>query len=189
VLQKLVHPQDRFSVLDVGAASGDMGECIRRSYKNAVVVSLDHRVAHLRRAAPPRVVADAIAMPFREQSFDFVFCSLLLHHFPHPRAVALVGELLRLARRALIVMDLERHPLAYLFLPLTKWLFDWSETTVHDGCVSVAAAFKADELGRIGQEAGAKEAVIQRHWPWFRISMVISSQMNRPRDAGTGETI
>ena len=188
VLQKLVHPQDRFSVLDVGAASGDMGECIRRSYKDAVVVSLDHRIAHLRRAAPPRVVADAFALPFRGQSFDFVLCSLFLHHFPHPRVVALVGKLLCLARRALIVLDLERHPLAYSFLPSTRWLFDWSEITVHDGCVSVAAGFKVDELRRIGQEAGAKEAVIQRHWPWFRISMMISSHVNRPRDARRGET-
>jgi SAM-dependent methyltransferase len=94
VLRKLVHPQERFSVLDVGAASGDMGKCIRSRYKNAVVVSLDHRIAHLRRAAPPRVVADAFALPFRQHSFDFVFCSLLLHHFSHPHAVALVGELL-----------------------------------------------------------------------------------------------
>ena len=187
VLRKLVHPQERFSVLDVGAASGDMGKCIRSRYKNAVVVSLDHRIAHLRRAAPPRVVADAFALPFRQHSFDFVFCSLLLHHFSHPHAVALVGELLRFARRGLIVLDLERHPLPYFFLPLTRWLFAWSEITIHDGCVSVAASFQADELRGIGQEAGAKAVQIQRHWPWYRISMVISSHQNQGCEAWAGE--
>ncbi len=188
VLQKLVHPQDRFSVLDVGAASGDMGKCISRSYKHAVVVSLDHRITHLRPATPPRVVADAFALPFRDHSFDYVFCSLLLHHFSDRRAVALVGKLLRFARRALIVLDVERHPLAYFFLPLTRWLLYWSDLTVHDGRVSVAASFKADELRGIGQQAGAKEAQIRRHWPWFRISMVIPSNPNDRRDTWAGET-
>jgi len=98
-----------------------------------------------------------------------------------------VGGLLRFARRALIVLDLDRHPLPYLFLPLTRWLFAWSEITVHDGCIWVAASFKADELRGIGHEAGAKEAQIQRHWPWFRISMVISSNPNHRPDAWAEE--
>jgi hypothetical protein len=72
-----------------------------------------------------------------------------------------------------IVLDLERHSLAYSFLPLTRWLLGWSELTVHDGCVSVAANFRADELRSIAKEAGAKEAVTRRHWPWFRISLVM----------------
>jgi ubiquinone/menaquinone biosynthesis C-methylase UbiE len=174
--EKLVHPLDHFSVLDVGAASGDMGKCIRESYKNAAVVSLDHRIGHLRPAAPPRVVAEAFTLPFRNRSFDFVLCSSLLHHFSDRCAAALVGDLLRFSRRALIVLDLERHPLAYSFLPLTRWLFRWSELTVHDGCISVAASFRANELRWIAEKAGAKEIVVQRHWPWFRISAIISSR-------------
>jgi SAM-dependent methyltransferase len=187
VFEKLVHPLDRFSVLDVGAASGDMGKCIRARYKNAVVVSLDHRIGHLRPAAPPQVVAEASTLPFRDRSFDFVLCSSLLHHFSDRCAAALVGELLRFSRRALIVLDLERYPLAYSFLPWTSWLFRWSELTVHDGCISVAASFTANELRWIAENAGAKETVIQRHWPWCRVSAVISSRPSRPRQTGGGE--
>jgi ubiquinone/menaquinone biosynthesis C-methylase UbiE len=187
VFEKLVHPLDRFSVLDVGAASGDMGKRISGKYKNAVVVSLDHRIAHLRAAAPPRIVAEASALPFRDRSFDFVLCSLLLHHFSDRCAAALVGELHRFSRRALVVLDLERHPLAYSFVPSTRWLFRWSDLTVHDGCASVAASFTANELRWIVEKAGSKETVIQRHWPWFRISAIISSCPNCPPPGGGGE--
>ena len=181
VFEKLVRPLDCFSVLDVGAASGDMGKCIRGSYKNAVVVSLDHWIAHLRPAAPPRVIAELSALPFRDRSFDFVLCSSLLHHFSDRCAAALVDELLRFSRRALIVLDLERHPLAYSFLPLTSWVLRWSELTVHDGCISVAASFKARELRLIAERPGAKETVIQRHWPWLRISATITPRLSSSR--------
>jgi len=174
VLGKLVHPLDRFSVLDVGAASGDTGTRIRKTYRNTFVVSLDHRIAHLRHAAPPRLVATASALPFIDRSFDFVLCSLLLHHFSDQCATALVAQLLRFPRRALIILDLERHSIAHSFLPLTSRFFRWSELTVHDGCTSVAAGFTVDELRRIAQQAGAKKIKIERHWPWFRISAVVS---------------
>jgi len=75
VLQRLVRPSDQFSLLDVGSASGDMGTRIRKSYKNAFVVSLDHRILNLQPAASPRLVAEASELPFRDRSFDFVLCS------------------------------------------------------------------------------------------------------------------
>ena len=65
LMRNLVHSQEQFSVLDVGAASGDMGRCLIRHFPNARVVSLDHRAAHLCNAASSRVVADALRLPFR----------------------------------------------------------------------------------------------------------------------------
>jgi ubiquinone/menaquinone biosynthesis C-methylase UbiE len=176
VFEKLVHPLDRFSVLDVGAASGDAGRRIKARYRSASVVSLDRRLSHLGPAESPRVTAEASALPFRERSFDFVLCSLLLHHFSDGYAIALVAQLRRFARQAVIVLDLERHPAAYGFLPLTRFLFNWSELTIHDGCISVAASFTEKELASIAKRAGADNALIHRHWPWFRISVVIPSE-------------
>jgi hypothetical protein len=40
LLRGLIRPEDRFSILDVGAGSGDMGQCIQKSFRNAKVVSL-----------------------------------------------------------------------------------------------------------------------------------------------------
>jgi SAM-dependent methyltransferase len=179
VLQTLVTPAEQFSLLDVGAASGDVGERIRATYRSATVVSLDHRPAHLRGAAPPVVAADAFALPFRDGSFDFVLCSLFLHHFPDKNAASLLRELRRFARRALIVLDLERHPVAYAFLPLTRHILNWSELTVHDGCLSVAAGFTPAELAQIAAQAGAEGVAARRHPPWFRLSAVIPAVTTR----------
>ena len=51
VLRSLFSPfagrEDRFSVLDVGAASGDMGAALRRRFPQAVVTSFDYKSDHL----------------------------------------------------------------------------------------------------------------------------------------------
>jgi len=81
LLRQFVEPADRFTILDVGAAPGDMGKSIVKRYPNAKVVSLDRGRRHLKRARPPKVAADAFALPFADGTFDFVMCSFFLRHF------------------------------------------------------------------------------------------------------------
>lgn len=176
LLKEFAEPADNFSILDVGAASGDMGKCIVKRYPNAKVTSLDRRPIHLKRANPPKVAADAFALPFANGTFDFVMCSLFVHHFSDREIVELLREMRRAARRALIVLDLERHPFAYCFLPLTRLWFDWSELTVHDGCISVEAAFTLQELTSLGLSLCPPWATTRRHFPWFRLSLVMPGQ-------------
>jgi SAM-dependent methyltransferase len=103
MMRNLAHSQERFSVLDVGAASGDMGRCLIRHFPNARVLSLDRCAAHLRNAASPRVVADALRLPFRPPAFDFVLCSSVLHHFRDHEVIEMIGALRPFARRALLL--------------------------------------------------------------------------------------
>src|SRR6185295_17864384 len=56
LLRETVPDGQTFSVLDVGAASGDMGACIRRWYPTAVVTALDYVPSHLG-SSPERRVA------------------------------------------------------------------------------------------------------------------------------------
>jgi SAM-dependent methyltransferase len=164
-------PGDSFSVLDIGAASGDMGAAIRRRYPRAQVTSLDYKGDHLAQAADPKVVADAFHLPFRPVSFDFVFSSLFLHHFSDDQVVELFRSFRCLARCAVLAIDLERGPLAYHFLPSTRWLFRWHDITVNDGQISVAAALKKDELMALAVRAGLERARVRVHRPWSRLSM------------------
>lgn len=175
VLRRFIRPQDRFSILDVGAASGDMGRCVQKRFRNANVVSLDRRPLHLKTANMPKVAADAFALPFADGSFDFVMCSSFLHHFSNGEVVALLREMRRLARRSVIVLDLERHPFAYFFLPLTRGFLRWSELTVHDGCASVESAFSRSELESVALALSPAKVTIHRHRPWFRLSIVLTA--------------
>jgi phospholipid N-methyltransferase len=172
LMASVARPADGFSVLDVGAASGDMGAAIRRRYPNAQVTSLDYKADHLTQAADPRLVADAFRLPIRRGSFDFVFSSLFLHHFTDDEVVELFHSFRQVARRAVLAIDLERGPLAYHFLPRSRWLFGWHDITISDGQISVAAAMKKHELRALAVRAGMEKARVRVHRPWARLSLV-----------------
>ena len=169
---RAVQPGESFSVLDVGSASGDMGAAIVRSFPGARVTSLDYKSNHLAQAADPKLVGDAFRLPFQPKSFDFVFSSLFLHHFTNEQVVELFVSFRAIARRAVLAIDLDRGPLAYYFLPNTRWLFGWHAITISDGQISVQAAFKKDELLALAARAGLGSAEVRVHRPWSRLSMV-----------------
>jgi 2-polyprenyl-3-methyl-5-hydroxy-6-metoxy-1,4-benzoquinol methylase len=173
-LRLVIEPSEEFTMLDVGAASGDMGRAVQRLYPAARITSLDYRSHHLAVADPPRVVADAFQMPFRSASFDIVHCSLFLHHFEDKDVTSLLASFSQLSRRHVIVTDLERNLLAYYFLPATRWLFRWNAITLHDGPISVAAAFRAGELRQLAAAAGLRDIEVRTHRPAFRLSLIAS---------------
>jgi len=172
IMIDFVGPQDRFSMLDVGAASGDMAAVLQRRYPRATITSLDLKCVHLEQAAQPKLAGDAFLLPFAARSFDFVFSSLFLHHFMDDQVVELFENFRTVARRAVLAIDLERGPIAYRFIPATKWLFGWHEISLYDGPVSVRAAFKKDELLSLALRAGLAQAHVNVHCPWARLSLV-----------------
>ncbi len=172
ILRARIPGNGRFSFADVGAASGDVAEAVRGWFPQATVFSLDRQESHLTQAPHPKAVADAFALPFRERSIDFVFCSFLLHEFPDDEVVDLLRRFHRIARQAVVALDLYRHPVAYHFLPLTQRIFGWSELTVHDGPASVEAAFLPAELESLAVRAGIQRVSVKRHLPWFRLSLI-----------------
>jgi ubiquinone/menaquinone biosynthesis C-methylase UbiE len=160
------------SFLDVGAASGDAAAIIQGAFPAAKVTSLDYNSTNLEKAPYPKLLADAFQLPFRPASYDYVLCSLFLHHFQDAEVVHLLRSFYAIARRGLIVCDLERHILPYLFLATTKPLFGWNRITVHDGLKSVRAAFRATELKSLAERAGIANAEISVYRPAFRLALL-----------------
>lgn len=158
--------------LDVGAASGDSAGVIRGLFPASVVVSLDYNRTNIEKAPHPKVLANAFELPFEPETFDYVVCSLFLHHFQNAVIIDLLRSFYLTARKGVIVCDLERHILPYLFLPATKWLLGWNSITVQDGQKSVQAAFRAGELAQLARAAGITNAQTQVHRPAFRLSLV-----------------
>ena len=171
-LRQLYRPDTSFTMLDVGAATGDVARTVKKAFPQAQVTCLDWQTRNLRYAPHPKVAGDALALPFKDDTFDVVHCALFLHHFTDEQVVELLTKMKRCARQAVVLQDLERHPLAYYFLPATAWLLRWSSLVLHDGPISVEAAFHAEELEGLARRAGLAQGQVERHRPWFRLSLV-----------------
>jgi SAM-dependent methyltransferase len=156
-------------LLDVGCASGDVALYLGAGLARPLVaVGVDVKLLHLREAEPPllRTVADVRRLPFRDGSFDVVTASLFLHHFGAAELGPLLRELARLARRAVVVSDLERARVPFLFGRAVFPLVFKTSVSVHDGLVSIRRGFRAPELREAFAAAGLGGATIRRLFPY-----------------------
>ncbi len=179
------HKIRRFTLLDAGAGSGDVGAAIAHWARRRDIVA---RISALERepvtveqaAAQTRAVpeidvvrGDASAPPFRPGSFDFVLASQLLHHFTDAEIVQLLRTWARFARRAIIIADLVRHPLAYHGIRLLTHALTRNEMTRCDAPLSVRRACTIDEWRRLIEQADVGACEIRWKMP-FRFLGVIS---------------
>jgi SAM-dependent methyltransferase len=163
---------DSFTLLDVGSGSGDATLAVARRFPRSRVVLCDLKAAHLPRDGRPGVAADAGRLPFPAGAFDFVCASLLVHQLRDDDVVAALREFGRVARRAALISDLERHWLPRWFLRLAAPVFARSYITRHDIRASFLQAFRPAELRSLAREAGFARIDVRRRPPWFRLTMV-----------------
>ena len=169
---------DQFSVLDVGAGSGELlrvtvswaretGRTVR-----AVGLELNERSASaiLEESRGfseiTSVRGDALALPFGNTDFDYVICSLFTHHFAEEQVITILREMNRVARRRIIVIDLHRHPIAYFLYTTLGKLFLKNRLIRHDGALSILRSFKAEELLALAKRAGLRDVWVSRHFPY-----------------------
>ena len=172
LLARAAPREHNFTLLDVGAASGDTARVITQAYPRASVTSLDYNEVNLSDAPRPKLIADAFKLPFGAGSFDYVLSSLFLHHFADERITSLLKSFYLVARRGVLIADLERHLLPYLFLRFSQPVFKWGDITVHDGLISVRAALRKNELLKLAKEAGLSKPEVEVHRPAFRLTCV-----------------
>jgi len=157
------------TLLDVGTGLADLPwrarEIARRRGLRLYTIGLDGAPV-LARAASRRVnaalCADALTLPLRDRSVDFVLCSQLLHHFEDARAMRLISELDRVARRRVIISDLRRSWLAAGGFWLASIAFRFHPITRHDGTISVLRGFTEGELGGMVVTATGVQPAIRR---------------------------
>jgi SAM-dependent methyltransferase len=172
-LQRVVAPHlaaaARPSLLDVGCGAGDVAAFLARSADRPVrAVGVDLKLLHVRQAPLEvrPIVADVHALPFRPESFDVVLASLFLHHFDGPDVAHVLRDLYALCRRALVITDLRRARVPYLFGRLTFASLFESPVSVADGLLSIRRAFHDDELRTAFQDAGIPHVTIRRVFPY-----------------------
>ncbi|QWV92517.1 methyltransferase domain-containing protein [Geomonas oryzisoli] len=180
-LSAKVRGQRHLSVLDVATGSADLPvalvEWARKKGIDIEVTGIDLNsrtidIARRYAATYPEIrllVADALQLPFRDHSFDFVLCSKTLHHMKEPDVVTALQEMLRVARRGFIVIDLRRSWIAYILIYLLTRIFTRNRMTRYDGPLSVLKAFTEDELRQSALQAGAASITIRREPFWLLV--------------------
>lgn len=106
---------------------------------------------------------------------DFVHAALFCHHLEREALVEFVQYAVKHARKAVIINDLHRHPLAYYSIKLLCTLFSKSVYTKNDAPLSVLRGFTAKEWHAILNAAGI--TTYELHWKWaFRHVIIIPAQ-------------
>jgi len=108
--------------------------------------------------------ADAMALPYPDQSFDLALAAMFLHHFPGSSAVDVVKSMGRVSRHGVLINDLHRNPLAYYGIRALTSVLPASPMVRHDGPLSVLRGFKRDELAEIARSAGIERFQVRWHW-------------------------
>jgi 2-polyprenyl-3-methyl-5-hydroxy-6-metoxy-1,4-benzoquinol methylase len=100
--------------------------------------------------------------PVRDKSVDVVLVSQVAHHLTAESVVHLFRTCDRMARRAVIVADLRRHPLAAPSFWCGGRLLGFDPVTLTDGVTSIRRGFRRRELVELMTRAGVTGRVDQR---------------------------
>lgn len=170
----------RVSVLDIGAGAGDIAASISTMAiaggATVQVTTLERHpaaAAMLREGRWPVVLADAAALPFAAGAFDIVIMSQFLHHFARPSAVALLASAAHLARRGVIVADLERSAVARAAFAVGARALRFDQATRVDGLTSIRRGYRRHDLQSLIAEAGLSGRVVRR--PGWRVVGLIDT--------------
>jgi ubiquinone/menaquinone biosynthesis C-methylase UbiE len=179
-----------FSVLDVGAGSGEMlrtiAEFARTGNRKTNLCGLELNArsacAILEQsenfAEISAVRGNALNLPFGDDAFDYAICTLFTHHFADESVVKILREMARVSSRKIFVIDLHRHRTAYFLYKVFCTAFNISNFVREDGSLSILRAFKQDELKTLARAANLTEISVARHIP-FRL--VLQANANRSK--------
>jgi ubiquinone/menaquinone biosynthesis C-methylase UbiE len=157
-------------ILDVATGSADLPRAILKWAKgrgfDVRVVGVDLHAMTARAAGADNAVrivqANAMQLPFADGSFDYATTSLFLHHLDEADVVKVLAEMGRVTGRGVIVGDLLRHRRAYFWVNILTSLAN--PMVRHDGRISVAQAFKREEIIALRDQAGISFASYHRHF-------------------------
>ena len=174
----------RLRILDVGTGSAavplEIARWARRHEIPVKIVALDNNRRHLNIARESvsqyaeiqLLAADVTALPFPPASFDFVLSMLFLHHFSRAELLEMLPALKAVCRGTLVLNDLVRDRLPYLFFRMSAPVFARSRLTRHDGEVSIFRAYTPSEMRAILADAGLGSARVYTQGLYYRMTVI-----------------
>lgn len=107
-----------------------------------------------------------------KNSFDIILVTLVCHHIEDDDLVIFLRQLHFVAKQAVIINDLHRHQLSYIFYKLLCPLFFKNRLIIHDGLISIRRGFIRSEWKLLLQKAGINTYELKWRFP-FRWQLIL----------------
>lgn len=178
-------PKDQpITILDVGCGDGEMlRNCHQFGQKNGYdfkLIGIDFnpniiRNAEMKSEGHANIsyqTGDVFRDAGRIPKCDIAMCNLFLHHFDNSRIIELLTHLVSNSKIGVVVNDLHRHRISFLFFKLVKPFLLKTETARSDGSISIARGFRKRELIEISKQVPGQKSIVK--WMWaFRYQWIL----------------
>jgi hypothetical protein len=95
-----------------------------------------------------------------------------MHHFDDAEIVSFLSKFKQITTKSIIINDLHRHRIAFLFFKYISPIFIKHEISKHDGLISIASGFKGRDFKKYAAAIGTKND--RWTWKWsFRFIWII----------------
>lgn len=171
------HPKKSLRILDVACGGGDLiMELTLKARKenlpfvfegcdfNPRTVEYAQHRAQKKNLPADYFILDALQNHIPER-FDVVISSLFLHHLETDHLICFLKKLAHSQARLIILSDLKRSRFGWLLAHLAGRILSHSPIVHIDGPRSVKAAFTANEILGLAQDAGLSNAKVRSIWP------------------------
>lgn len=183
-LIKNKHFDKPITIFDVGCGNGDMlrslAEYGRKEQMKFNLVGIDanaYTIDYAKKLSEeyPEITylcLDIFSDEFKDLKYDFLLCTLTLHHFTNKEISDLLQLFYNNAAFGVVVNDLQRSKLAYRLFQLVAMVFNLNEMNRKDGLTSILRGFKKQELIDFTKVLNPVDYVLK--WKWaFRYQWLL----------------
>lgn len=143
-------PSTQFTGCDISADAIQMAEEESKNYqRNNVSFDLQRQ---LKLKLPPN-------------SVDLILATLVCHHIPDSELVGFLRDTLEISRKGVVINDLHRHIIPYLFYKLFSPLFG-NRLINHDGLISIRRGFTRKEWRVLLEQSKIEHFTIRWRFPF-----------------------
>jgi len=180
----LKKPQENYEIVDLGCGGGDTLKLFtkwgKKHNQDLQLVGIDANkyivdYAQKNCSKYPNISFSSeniLREEFKAREFDIAHASLFFHHLQAEEIIELLKQLMGQVRVGLVINDLHRHWVSYLF---TKYLItSWSKSEMvkYDSVLSVERSFTREELEKYLKMAGIQNYSLTWRWA-YRWELII----------------
>jgi len=162
------------SILDVGCGGGYFTRILAKKYGQAKVVGIDYSfkaIEHAKKNSENKYIPNVsynapstLELNIEHKSYDIVTATLVCHHMSSTVLIDFLIRASKTAKKAIIINDLHRHPIAYLAYFFIAPLTFRNRLITHDGLLSIKRSFTKKEWVSYLHQAGFKQDQYTIKW-------------------------